>query len=85
MNKKTIESFNNIDEINYFLDYVNTLDLDDEQLNLVKKFLKLEIYQQNLFIMRSQGQSLRDIGSQLNVSYQWVNQHLKDAYKILKD
>jgi len=81
MNKKTITPVDNTGNIKDFLEYIKTVDLDDDELIKINRFLHLDVYQQNIIILKSGGQSLRDIGCQFDVSYQWINQHLKDAIR----
>lgn len=86
MNKKktvTIDNKENFEIEQDTLDYANTLDLDDNQLLKIKRFNNLEQYQKDILTMYSQGMSLRDIGTALNISYGWVKIRLDEIHKIL--
>lgn len=83
---KTDFMINHSDVLDTF-DYVNEKydDFTDEQLEKIDRFKKLEIYQQDLYMMYSQGYSLREIGAMLDVSYQWVRLKLKEINNILNE
>lgn len=67
------------------IDYANYIydDLTDNQLVLIDRFKKLEIYQQDLLMLKSQGYSLREIAVKLDVSYGWVYSRLKEINEII--
>lgn len=60
------------------MDYADEISsgLTDEQLTMIDRFRQLEIYQQDILMLSSQGYSLREIGAKLDVSYFWVRQRL---------
>ena len=65
-------------EVNDAMEYANEIasGLTDEQLRMVDNFKHLDIWEQDLLLLRSQGYSLREIGARLNVSYFWVRDKL---------
>jgi len=81
MNKKTVYRNNNLEEVRALVEYAQELDLDDEQLAKLNRFLKLDIYEKDLIIMKSKGLSLREMGDEFGVSFQWIYQHLIQTYK----
>ena len=60
------------------MEYANEIAsaLTDEQLVMIDRFKHLDIYQQDILMLSSQGYSLREIGAKLDVSYFWVRQRL---------
>lgn len=83
MNIKHVKTESNYELIQQTFDYAKEQDLDDEQLLILDRFKHLEQYEQDLLLMRSQGMSLRDIGKELDISYVWVLNHLRDIQKKL--
>lgn len=65
-------------EVNDTMEYANEIasGLTDEQLRMIDNFKHLDIWEQDLLLLRSQGYSLREIGARLNVSYFWVRDKL---------
>lgn len=47
--------------------------------------MKLDIYEKDLIIMKSKGLSLRQMGEEFGVSFQWINQHLAQTYKKINE
>lgn len=59
--------------------------LSDDELEKIRRFKTLEIYQQDIFMLYAQGYSLREIGAKLNVSYNWVRDRLKEINYIINN
>lgn len=84
MNVKTVKTENYYQEILDMLDYIEEIELDDEQMMIIEKFKNLEQYEKDLLVMKSKGYSLRQMGEKLNISYGWCADHLSKIYKKLK-
>ena len=83
---KTIRCINH-KEVTSTLEYAQEIAsaLTDEQLVLIERFMGLEIWEQDLLLLRSKGYSLREIGDKLDVSYFWVRDKLTKIRKKLNN
>lgn len=52
--------------------------VSDEELIMIERFKQLDVYKQDIFAMRAEGLSLREIGDKLDVSYTWVRDRLNE-------